>query len=132
MFFGDFLTPSVSFVLHARIMVSNSASVVLWYFHANLSVIINRLSVIDGYKSTISNIRKDNCFLFSKLLNHRMTSFVLLHWSTSALHLIDMLSTMFLLTLTISGIVGLIRRHLVLLAKFSLWSFIYIYTCKCV
>ena len=54
-----------------------------------------------------------------------MTSFVLLHWLTSTLHLIDMfiLSTMFSVTLLISDFVGLIRRHLVLLAKFSLWSF---------
>ena len=54
-----------------------------------------------------------------------MTSFVLLHWLTSALHLIDMfiLSTMFSVTLPISDFVGLIRRHLVLLVKFSLWSF---------
>ena len=57
-----------------------------------------------------------------------MTSFVLLHWFTSALHLIDafILSTMFLVTLPISGFVGLIRRHLVLLEKFSLWSFMVI------
>ena len=54
-----------------------------------------------------------------------MTSFVLRHWFTSALHLIDtfILSTMFLLTLPISGFDGLIRRHLALLVKFSLWSF---------
>ena len=54
-----------------------------------------------------------------------MTSFVLLHWFTSALHLIGMfiLSTMFLVTLPISGFVGLIRRHLVSLVKLSLWSF---------
>ena len=53
-----------------------------------------------------------------------MTSFVLLHWFISALHLIDMfiLSTMFLLTLPISCFAWLIRRHLVLLVKFSLWS----------
>ena len=30
-------------------------------------------------ESTISNVRKDNCFLLSKLLNQRMTSFVLLY-----------------------------------------------------
>ena len=51
-----------------------------------------------------------------------MTSFVLLHWFTSALHLIDMLilSTMFL---QISGYARLIRQPLLLLVKFSLWSF---------
>ena len=51
------------------------------------------------------------------LMKQRMTSFVLLHWFTLALHLFDMfnLSTMFLQTLPISGLVGLIRRHLVLL-----------------
>ena len=54
-----------------------------------------------------------------------MTSFVLLRWSSSALHLIDtfILSTMFFVTLPISGFVRLIRGHLVLLEKFSLWSF---------
>ena len=58
-------------------------------------------------------------------MNQRMTYFVLLHWSASALHLIDtfIMSTMFLVTSPISGFVGLIRRHLVLLVKFSLWSF---------
>ena len=92
-----------------------------------LSALIKRLSVIGGYKSTISNVRKD-FFLGGKLLIHRMTSFVLLHWLTPALHLIDIfiLSTMYLLTLPISGFVGLIRWHLVLLAKFSLWFFIVI------
>ena len=54
-----------------------------------------------------------------------MTSFVLLHWPTSSLHLIDMfiLSTMCLLSFPISGFVELIIWHLVLLVKFSLWSF---------
>ena len=53
-----------------------------------------------------------------------MTSFVLLQWLTSALHLIDMfiLLTMSLLTLPIHCVVGLIRQHLVLLLKCSLWS----------
>ena len=86
---------------------------------------LNRLSVIDGWKSTTSPARKDNCFLFSKLLNQRMTYLALLHWFTPALHLIDMfiLWTISSLTEPISGFVGLIRRHLVLLVKFSLWSF---------
>ena len=42
---------------------------------------------------------------------------MVIDWFTSALHLIDMfiLSTMFLVTLPISGFVGLIKGHLVLL-----------------
>ena len=91
-----FLFWSYEIVLLAYITASISVSALLWYFLAHLSALMNWLSVIDGQKFTIFNVRKDNCFLFSILLKQLMTTFMLLHWFTSALHwYVNFLDTVF-------------------------------------
>ena len=72
----------------------------------------------------MSNTVNENLFFSGMALNHSSTAAVFFHWFSAVLRLmlVLMLSSIFLLTMPSSLFAGLIRRHVGLLAKFSLWS----------
>ena len=84
----------------------------------------NSSSVMDGYKSHISNAMNVFDFLFGIPSNHVITSCVFFQWLYFVLSFttFTIFSNNCLLILPISGLQGFISRHVGLFLKFSLWS----------
>ena len=80
---------------------------------------------IEGSKWAIPNLMNLYSALFLIALNHSITVEVFLHWLYRRLqfNFEIIFSRYFLLTIPISLLEGLIRRHFWLVLKFSLWSF---------
>ena len=100
------------------------SSMSTWDF-ANVMMALNMSSEIVGKKSTISNLGNLHLLLFGILYNHQITEEVLRHWLKLLCDQMVLLifSRICSLTISICNLAEFIRRHLRLLGKFSLWSF---------